>query len=206
MNEWKGKDKMYHLGFIDENDPYMALRAEDYPGNSRKLMMFNFKRDKVTAYERAQNAINQGLAIFPNSLNAKNELEFEIENPDGTLSIKYEKVTVAEMNSLIQMDLAKEELIALQKIKKPNGMIQFDLSADAKQRGFHDDRADCVAMILNRLMEIRANEVLVKEQPKEDFKKLFERSKGMKKDNPFNRGPNPFATRSGPNPFMGRRS
>ena len=61
-------------------------------------------------------------------------------------------------------------------------------------------------MLLNRLMEIRANEVLVKQQPKEDFKKLFEKSRGMKKDNPFNRGPNPFATRGGLNPFMGRRN
>ena len=71
------------------------------------------------------------------------------------------------------MDLAKEELIAMQKIKKPNGTIQFDLSPDAKSRNFHDDRADCVAMILDRLMEIRANEALVKETPKEDFKKVF---------------------------------
>lgn len=71
------------------------------------------------------------------------------------------------------MDLAKEELIAMQKIKKPNGTIQFELSADAKSKNYHDDRADCVAMILDRLMEIRANEALVKEVPKEDFKKLF---------------------------------
>ena len=80
----------------------------------------------------------------------------------------------------------------MQKIKKPNGTIQFDLSADAKSRNFHDDRADCVAMILDRLMEIRANEALVKETPKEDFKKVFSSRPMQKKSNPFGSGPNPF--------------
>lgn len=53
-------------------------------------------------------------------------------------------------------------------------------------------------MILNRLMEIRANEALVKEAPVSDFKKVFEHSRGMKSNaNPFgNMGGNPFAGRS----------
>jgi len=173
MNEWIGKDRKMHLGFIDKTDPYMSLREDDYPANRDNLRMFNFKRDKVQAYERAQNAINQGLAIFPTSLNARNEIEFEDMSADGSVRIRYEKADGDELASLVQMDLAKEELIAMQKIKKPNGTIQFDLSPDAKSRNFHDDRADCVAMILDRLMEIRANEALVKETPKEDFKKVF---------------------------------
>ena len=173
MNEWVGKDRKMHLGFIDKTDPYMSLREDDYPANRDNLRMFNFKRDKVQAYERAQNAINQGLAIFPASLNARNEIEFEDVSADGSVRIRYEKADGDELASLVQMDLAKEELIAMQKIKKPNGTIQFDLSPDAKSRNFHDDRADCVAMILDRLMEIRANEALVKETPKEDFKKVF---------------------------------
>lgn len=53
-------------------------------------------------------------------------------------------------------------------------------------------------MILNRLMEIRANEALVKEAPVSDFSKMFKNSKGNKnnKNNPFgNMGGNPFAGR-----------
>ena len=53
----------------------MKLRADDYPANIRKLQLFNFKRDKVQAYERTQAAINQGLVMFPKSLNARNEME-----------------------------------------------------------------------------------------------------------------------------------
>ena len=76
-----------HIGFIDKEDPYMQLREDDYPGNSEKLKMFNFKRDKVQAYERAQNAINQGLVIFPASLNARNEIEFEEEDAGTTFKL-----------------------------------------------------------------------------------------------------------------------
>ena len=138
MNEWVGKDRKLHIGFIDKEDPYMQLREDDYPGNSEKLKMFNFKRDKVQAYERAQNAINQGLVIFPASLNARNEIEFEETDVEGNVRIRYEKADKDELNALVQLDLLKEELIAMQKIKKPNGTIQFDLSPDAKSKNFHD--------------------------------------------------------------------
>lgn len=204
MNEWLGKDRKMHIGFIDKNDPYMQLREDDYPGNSDKLKMFNFKKEKVQAYERAQNAINQGLAIFPASLNARNELEFEDEDAEGNLHIRYEKVDKQELASLIQFDLMKEEIVAMQKTKKPNGSIQFDLSPDAKSRNTHDDRVDTAVMILNRLMEIRADEALVKEVPATNFNKVFENNgkrrfgTGMNsKNNPFgNMGANPFANRN----------
>lgn len=199
LNEWKGKDGRIHLGFIDENDPYMKLRMDDYPANIAKLQMFNFKKDKVQAYERAQMAINQGLVQFPNSLNVRNELEIEETSADGTVHIRYEKVTFEEMNSLIQIDLAKEELVAMQKTKRPNGSLVFELSPDAKSRNFHDDRADCVAMILNRLMEIRAQEALqIEERPKTEFKEMFARAKGG--NNKANKE-NPFNNRNSQNPF-----
>ena len=101
MNEWTGKDKRTHIGFIDPEDEYMKMRIDDYPANAENLKMFNFKRDKVTAYTRAQNAINQGLVIFPNSLNARNELEFTDQDIEGNPIIRYEKVDQRELNSLV---------------------------------------------------------------------------------------------------------
>ena len=123
MNEWLDDKGKSHLGMIDENDPYMKLRLDDYPANAKNLRLFNFKRDKVQAYERAQAAINQGLIMFPKSLNVRNEMEFEEVGADGMTQIRYEKVSFDEKVSLIQLDLMKEELIATQKYKKPNGTI-----------------------------------------------------------------------------------
>ena len=92
MREWVGEDSKRHLGLIDLQDEYMKVREDDYPANIQKLRMFNFKRDKVRAYERAQSAINQGLAIFPSSLNARGELEFEDVDAEGNIVIRYEKM------------------------------------------------------------------------------------------------------------------
>ena len=195
LKEWTGKDGMSHIGFIDENDPYMALRIDDYPGNAKNLKIFNFKKEKEQAYERAQSAINQGLVIFPNDLNARNEMEIQEERPDGQVVIRYEKVTNDEMNALSQMSILKEELVGMSKVKKPSGNVVFELSPDAKQRNMHDDRADCVAMILNRLMELRAEEALAQvEKPKTEFQEMFKRANaGQKKSQPFgNMGANPF--------------
>lgn len=203
MNEWLGKDGMVHRGFIDKTDQYMALRADDYPGNATNLKLFNFKRDKVLAYERAQNAIGQGLVIFPTSLNLRGELEIEEKDENGDLYIKYEKVPQKDVNVFIQMDLLKEELAGMQKIKKGENVF-FQLTAEAKSKGYHDDRADCVAMILNRLMEIRASEVLDKEKQPNNFSVIFNSNNiKVKKDNHgFNkRGENPFQKRSIPNKF-----
>lgn len=201
MNEWVGSDRKMHRGWIDPEDPYMKLRIDEYQGNCDKLHMFNFKRDKVKAYEATGSCINQGLVIFPKPLNARNELEFEITNDDGTLSIKYEKVSLQEMNPLVQFDLAKEELVSTEKQKKTNGTVQFNLSAESKSRNMHDDRADCVAMICNKLMDLRVEEALKKEEKESDFKSMFMKAraeyKGSKNSNPLIGGVNPFANRSG---------
>lgn len=195
LNEWMGKDGRMHIGFIDENDPYMAIRADDYPGNSKNLKMFNFKKEKEIAYERAQAAINQGLATFPNDLNVKNEMEIYETKPDGQTVIRYEKVSFEEMNSLTQISLMKEELVGMTKVKKPSGSIAFELSPEAKQRNMHDDRCDTAVMILSKLMELRAEEALAQvEKPKTEFQEMFKRANaGQKKSQPFgNMGANPF--------------
>lgn len=205
MSEWKGKDKKTHIGFIDPDDPYMQLRADDYPGNSNKLQMFNFKRDKTIAYERTRRAINEGLVVFPASVNARGEIEFEEIDSNGDVVIKYEKVDNKDFEALIQFDLCKEELVSMQSIKSPNGNIKFDLSTEAKQKNMHDDHADVIAMLCNRLMELRANEALeIDEKPKDDLSKIF-----VKKTNKINKNKNPFIQKQNPftfgkNPFVNK--
>lgn len=180
----------------------MQLRMDDYPANINKLTLFNFKRDKVQAYERTQAAINQGLVMFPKSLNVRNEMEIEETASDGTISLRYEKVSYDEMNSLNQLDLMKEELVAMQKQKKPNGTIVFELSPDAKQKNFHDDRADVAVMLCNYLMELRAEEALtVEKKPTSDFSEMFAKYHNRKPSN----NTNPFASKQGANPFANRR-
>lgn len=147
LSGFKDKKGKSHRGIIDIDNEYMNLRADDYPEAAQILIMANFKRDKTAIYEAAQSALNQGLVIFPKSLNIRNEIEFEETREDGTMFIKYEKPNLEEMNALIQLDLAKEELMGIQKSKRPNGTIVFEATPEAKQNGLHDDRADVIAML-----------------------------------------------------------
>ncbi len=205
MNEWIGKDKKKHRGLIDKEDPYMSLRIDEYPQNIDKLKLFSFKRDKVLAYERAQSAMNQGLVIFPNGVNIRNELQYEDVDAEGNPSIRLEKVTVEELAPLLEFDIMKEEIIATQKVKKQNNTIQFGLSPDAVSKNMHDDRVDVCCMILNRLMELRAERELVVETKESDFKEFFNKAnKGnMNRNNmnPFANTSNPFKDINRINPF-----
>lgn len=204
MNDWFDDQGHSHRGFIDLNDDYMKLREDDFIGNATNLHMFNFKKDKVTAYQNLQDAVNQGLIMFPKDLNVRAEIEFEETDAEGNLKIRYEKVNREELDSLTQFSLMKEELVGMQKIKKPNNTIQFDLSPEAKQRNLHDDRADVAAMAAFRLMELRAAEALDKEHPEmdNDFSKIYKSHSQQKKknNNPFSNQNNPFISR-GRNPF-----
>ena len=139
LTDFKGKDGRLHRGIIDPENEYMKLYKDDYPSADPILNLFSFKKDKTAAYEATQAMINQGLVIFPKGLNVRNELEFEVENPDGSMSIKYEKPGLDEINSITQMDLAKEELMGMQKTKKPNGTIVFEQTPAAKSINLHDD-------------------------------------------------------------------
>lgn len=59
LNDWKGSDGKLHQGMIDINDPYMAIRQDDFPGaNQEILQMRNFKKEKTEMYTNAQNAVN----------------------------------------------------------------------------------------------------------------------------------------------------
>lgn len=205
MNEWTGKDKKIHRGFIDLEDPYMKPRANDYPGNAKNLLMFNFKKSKVDAYEAAQDMINQGLVIFPKNMNARGEVEFPEENADGSINVKCVRMSQEDFLILTEVELMKEELIGMEKIKNTQtGAISFDTSHEMKMKGLHDDRSDCVAMACWYLKKKRAEAQLHAVKHESDFKNFFNREiAGAKQNrNNFFGGSNPF-TNLGKNPFMG---
>ena len=67
------------------------------------------------------------------------------------------------LHYLINIDLLKEEGIAMCKYEKPNGGIRWDISDEKKwtTSGF-DDRAYCFAMAGHYLWELRHNDTLHK--------------------------------------------
>ena len=202
LPSWKGNDGKIHRGFIDLNDPHMKLRAADYVGACEDIEIFNFTRDKVRAYENTQNMINQGYMIFPKSPNIRGELETEVINVDGSISLKYDKLTSKEFNAWNQVDLLKEELIAMQKTEKTNKTIQFEISHEKKLQGMHDDHSDTCAMMCDYLARLRAADVLDVQKEHVSYDVIFNTANGNSNLNPFNNGENPFGGLSSTNPFM----
>ena len=202
LRDWKGKDGKMHLGFIDLNDKYLKLERDKFPGASDKLTMANFTGQKIEMYQACQDMINQGLVMFPKSLNLKLEMEFEEVLEDGTVNITCERMGTQEIKTLVEFDMMKEELVAMQKIKQGN-TVKFDLLPSKKAESMHDDRADVCAMLCWQLSLLRKDELLNIDTKTDGFSKLFKH--GLKKQkNIFTNQPNPFLANSRDNPFLMR--
>lgn len=203
LKDWKGEDGKYHTGVIDIEDTYMSLRQDDFPqANQKVLRMANFKKDKTNMYDAAQNMANQGLIIFPEDMNARNELLFTETDAEGVITTRYEKANYDEMNALNQFSLLKEEITGMQKVKKPSGNIVYEQTVEAKQSGKHDDRVDAFVMIASELAQLRAEENLqIAEAPKSAYKDMLAR---IQAQNNKKTGANPFGN-LGANPFSGSK-
>lgn len=200
LKDWKGPDGKMHLGFIDLNDKYLKLERDKFPGAIDKLTMANFTGQKVEMYQACQDMINQGLVMFPKSLNLKLEMEFEEIMEDGTVNITCERMGSQEIKTFVEFDMMKEELVSMQKIKQGSN-IKFDLLPSKKAENMHDDRADVCAMLCWQLSKLRKDELLNVEQKTDGFQKLFKH--GLKKQiTPFGSSPNPFLQQNKSNPFL----
>lgn len=69
------------------------------------------------------------------------------------------KLAKAEIASLVQMDLMKEEVVAMVRTKTNNGNITFQLPVE-KRNKMHDDRAYAFFMAAWWLYQIRTDETL----------------------------------------------
>ena len=204
LPNWIGSDNKEHLGIIDKEDKYTKEIMDRFPAAVEVLTLANFTRDKVLMYEDTQDALNQGLVIFPKSLNSRGEMEFEKENENGETEYFFSKLSKKEAEAIVEIDILKYELMAMQKNKNTQtGKISFDTIPSKKSEGMHDDRADCLAMACNYLMKKRKSERLNIPREKKDFSKILtsKNSFATNPRNPFSVGNNPFA-KMGKNPFL----
>ena len=201
MPGWVDSENQRHIGVIDLKDKYCKEREDTFKSAKDILTLANFTRDKVKMYENTSDALNQGLVIFPKDSNGRGEMEFENKDGEGNTVIEKVKMSQKQLSAIIEIEMLKYELTAMEKSKNTTtGRISFDLMASRKSENLHDDRADCVAMLCDYLMDLRAQEKLSGfKQEKADYSKLLT---GRKKHNNGRfGGANPFAN-LGANPFL----
>lgn len=63
----------------------------------------------------------------------------------------------------------------MQKEKRSNGTITFDLSPQAKSKNGHDDHADVIMMLCDRLYELRAEEATAVEHKESELGLIYQK-------------------------------
>lgn len=136
LKDWSDEFGFTHRGIIDYEDKYLKEEKDKFPGAADILTLVSFTGKKAEIYQACQDMINQGLVMFPKSLNLKSEMEFEEVDKDGNVKIIMERMDSNEITTLVEFDMLKEELIAMQKTEQ-NKVVKFDLLPSKKAENMH---------------------------------------------------------------------
>lgn len=136
--DWTDSKGKVHPGIYDEENEFSRLWAEKFPhavpGCLKMVEPRKFRNDLFTS---AKTLVPMGAIKFSPKCPKYDILVLD----DGT----ERKLGKSELNSLIQMDLMKEEIASIVRIKNPTGNITFQLPPE-KRGKMHDDR--CYVFVL----------------------------------------------------------
>src|SRR5699024_5013841 len=121
---------------------------------------------KTNIFNALREMISHDYIKFPESYDGKGELVFLEEKGKNTADTRTYRLSDDEIMSLVNIDLAKEELFNIYEFSSGSN-IRYDLAPHQKNK-MHDDRAYTVAMLAWYLQEIRRKDV-VKQEPEFDI-------------------------------------
>lgn len=137
--DWTDSSGHMHPGIYDENNEYSVRWAEPYRKCIRgSLKIVEPRKYRNLMFEAAKVLVPQGAIKFPPPCPKYDTLVFD----DGT----ERKLSKAEQASLIQMDLMKEEIVAIVRTKTTAGAnVTYQLPPE-KRNKMHDDRNYCFVL------------------------------------------------------------
>lgn len=186
MTDWKDSTGVNHVGIYDSRDENSVKQKVKFPHAQDCLHLMEPTKLKSLMYTAMAEMMQQDLIEMPAPLPNNGEIELE----DGSRK----SLTLEETRALLEIDLMKEEVMAIQKTKTQAGNILFKLPPN-KERKMHDDRAYCLAMLGWHLSEKRRAELTSIEIPKVDYTDYLQAVAAQKG------GPNPFKNRENPFTF-----
>jgi hypothetical protein len=162
LEDWQDEKGFTHRGLIDKDHEEYKTYVSKYPNAVDKVRLLSPKKYKTEMFEALVEMMKLDLISFPESYDHKGELTYVDE--DG--NTKRYRLTEEEIISLINIDIAKEELVSIYGFKSTNGNIRYDLPPD-KQSKIGDDRAYTIAMLAWYLQQIRRENITKKkDKPK----------------------------------------
>jgi hypothetical protein len=174
MEDWIDKQGNKRRGLIDKAE--CAEHISKFPNAVDKLKLISPKKYRTEMYDDFIENLNLGLIEFTDSydmkgyLNLPQESKEEIEEIDEITKekkkvkgIEYKKYDLSwdEVLALTNIDLAKEELIAVRR-QGDDINYKYDLPPDKKNK-MHDDRAYTMVMLAWYLKILRRGNITNKE-------------------------------------------
>ena len=149
--DWVDGSGHTHPGIYDADNEFSVRWAEPYPNCVRGcLKVVEPRKYRNALFEAAKLLVPQGAIKFSPPCPKYDTLVLD----DGT----ERKLGKAEQASLIQMDLMKEEIVAMVRCKTPaTGNITYQLPPE-KRGKMHDDRNYCFVLCCWQLRNLREEE------------------------------------------------
>lgn len=190
MLPWNSKDGMRHPGIWDsheETETYRNMHNDKYTDAYDCLQIVDPRKWRTSMFTDLSEMFQGEFIELPIELPRNGEITLE----DGTTA----KLTDEEMRALLEIDLMKEEIMAMQKTKSASGEVKFALPP-SRSRKMHDDRCYCMALAAGYLANLRREDMAACEKPKQNFMSYLQScsvEQNKKTQNPFAGKINPFA-------------
>lgn len=157
LADWVDKSGRTRRGLIDtEHNEYEDSKSS-FPNAVDKLKLITPQRYKNAMFAALREMMGLDLISFTETYDGKGELVFtELDGKDAGQT-KVQTLSDDEIMSLVNIDLAKEELVSIYEYKSGNN-VRYDLAPDKKNR-MHDDRAYTIAMLAWYLQELRRKNI-----------------------------------------------
>lgn len=158
LADWDDKNGRTRRGLIDKNHDEYKEYIGKYPNAYDNVTLVSPQKHKRAMFESLIEMMKQDLISFPESYDGKGEINFtNLEGSSAGKTTRH-KLTDDEITSLVNIDLAKEELVSIYGFKSSNGNMRYDLPPD-KQHKMNDDRAYTIAMLAWYLHKLRRQDI-----------------------------------------------
>lgn len=141
IKDWRDKDGELHFGLADlDHDP--AAKRDNPNVITDKLHYMEPTKFKPLIYDALIDMVHSDLIEFT----AEYENRGYLLDTDKNGNVKKLDLTKGEELALVNLDLMKDQIVNIERIRTPSGRDKFQLSAD-KSRRMHDDHAYVLALL-----------------------------------------------------------
>lgn len=167
LDEWTDNKGTKHKGLIDlTHDEYKDFESK-YPNAVDKLRLVTPHKLKKQMVEELKELLELDLIKFTKEYDGKSYVNL-IQDKDKERTIKEYYLTDEEIIALVNIDLMKEETVAIHRFKSGNGNVSYDLPKD-KENKIGDDRFYTLLLLAHYLYELRRENITNQEVDEDDY-------------------------------------